>query len=94
MEAGQAVTATGAFTDAGASDTHSVTFDWGDGSPTTTKSLAAGVNTFSSAAHTYTAAGDFTVTAKVTDNAGAFATRRRASASTHRTRRRPSRRSS
>src|SRR5438093_10712240 len=74
MEAGQAVTATGAFTDAGAADTHSVTFDWGDGSPTTTKSLAAGVNTFSSAAHTYTAAGDFTVTATVTDNAGAFAT--------------------
>ncbi|MDP9275571.1 MAG: PKD domain-containing protein [Chloroflexota bacterium] len=73
MEAGQAVTANGAFTD-GAADTHIVTFGWGDGSPNTTKNLAAGVYSFRSDAHTYTAAGDFTVTATVTDNAGASAT--------------------
>jgi PKD repeat protein len=70
VDAGQAVTANGAFTD-GAADTHTVTFDWGDGSPTTTKNLAAGVFSFSSDAHTYAGAGDFTVTATVTDNAGA-----------------------
>ena len=74
MEAGQAVTATGVFTDGGAADTHTVTFDWGDGSPTTTMNLGAGVFSFTSAAYTYTTAGDFTVTATVTDNAGASAT--------------------
>jgi PKD repeat protein len=73
VDAGQAVTANGAFTD-GAADTHTVTFDWGDGSPTATKNLAAGVFSFSSDAHTYTGAGDFTVTATVTDNAGASGT--------------------
>ena len=74
MEAGQAVTATGAFTDAGAADTHTVTFEWGDASPTSTTNLAAGVGSFSSDAHTYAATGTFTVTATVTDNAGASAT--------------------
>jgi PKD repeat protein len=69
LEAGQAVTATGAFTDGGANDTHTVTVTWGDGSPTTT---AAG-NPFTSAPHTYTDAGNFTVTATVADNAGATA---------------------
>ena len=76
MEAGQAVGATGAFTD-GAADTHTVTLDWGDGSPTTTMNLVAAVFTFgtdSTNAHSYTGAGDFTVTATVTDNAGAFGT--------------------
>jgi PKD repeat protein len=73
MDAGQAVTANGAFTD-GAADTHTVTFDWGDGSATATKNLAAGVFSFTSDPHTYTAAGAFTVTATVTDNAGASAT--------------------
>ena len=74
IDAGQPVTATGVFTDGGATDTHTATVDWGDGSPTTTKNLAAGVFSFTSDAHTYTAAGDFTVTATVTDNAGASAT--------------------
>ena len=74
MDAGQAVTANGAFTDAGAADTHTVTFEWGDASPTSTTNLAAGVGSFSSDAHTYAATGTFTVTATVTDNAGASAT--------------------
>jgi PKD repeat protein len=73
VDTGQAVTATGAFTD-GAADTHTVTFNWGDGSSNATKNLAAGVFTFTSDAHTYTAAGDFTVTVTVTDDAGASAT--------------------
>jgi PKD repeat protein len=73
VDAGQAVTASGAFTD-GAADTHTVTFNWGDGSSNATKNLAAGVFSFTSDAHTYTAAGDFTVTVTVTDDAGASAT--------------------
>src|SRR6266581_82167 len=74
MDAGQAVTATAAFNDGGAADTHTVTMDWGDGSAATTTNLAAGVFSFSSDAYTYTAVGDFTVTLTVTDNAGASAT--------------------
>jgi PKD repeat protein len=73
VDAGQAVTANGAFTD-GPADTHTVTFNWGDGSSNATKNLAAGVFSFTSDAHTYTAAGDFTVTVTVTDDAGASAT--------------------
>ena len=74
MDAGQAVTATAAFKDGGAADTHTVTIDWGDGSAATTTNLAAGVSSFSRDAYTYTAVGDFTVTLTVTDNAGASAT--------------------
>src|SRR5713101_7008424 len=74
VEAGQAVTATGTFTDSGAADTHTVTVDWGDGPPTTTLNLAAGVFSFTTGAHTYATAGNFTVTATVVDNAGASAT--------------------
>ena len=46
MDAGQAVTATAAFKDGGAADTHTVTMDWGDGSAATTTNLAAGVLSF------------------------------------------------
>src|SRR5437870_3341563 len=74
VEAGKAVTATGTFADNGAADTHTVTVDWGDLSPTTTLSLAAGVSSFTTGAHTYATSGDFTVTATVADNAGASAT--------------------
>lgn len=74
IDAGQAVTATGAFSDPGAADTHVVTVDWGDLSPATTIRLAAGVGSFTTAPHTYAAAGDFTVSATVTDNGGLTAT--------------------
>src|SRR5262249_56780354 len=40
-------TVTGAFTDPGVLDTHTVVIRWGDGSPDTTLNLAAGVLTFS-----------------------------------------------
>src|SRR3989442_7243897 len=42
MDAGQAVTATAAFKDGGAADTHTVTMDWGDGSAAPTTHLSAG----------------------------------------------------
>src|SRR5204863_10224089 len=48
--------------------------DRGDGPPARRMNLPAAVPTFTTAAHTYAAAGDFTVTATVTDNAGATAT--------------------
>lgn len=73
LDSGQAVTATGAFGDGGAADTHTVTVDWGDGS-TSTMYLAAAAHDFATPPHTYAAAGDFTVTATVADNAGATAT--------------------
>ena len=73
LEAGGAVTATGAFTDGGAADTHTVKLDWGDGSPLTTLDLAAGVGNFTTDPHTYAANGEYTVSAIVTDNAGAWA---------------------
>jgi len=72
LDAGGAVTAVGTFTD-GAADTHTVKLDWGDGSPLTTMDLAAGVFTFTTEAHTYAANGDYTVSAIVADNAGAWA---------------------
>jgi PKD repeat protein len=74
IDMGQAVTATGTFTDPGAADTHTVTVDWGDLSATTTMNLAAGVGSFTTTPHTYSGAGDFTVTLTVADNGGATAT--------------------
>jgi len=73
VEAGGAVTATGRFTDGGTNDTHTLKLDWGDGSPLTTLDLAAGVFNFTTEAHTYAADGDYTVSAIVTDNSGAWA---------------------
>jgi PKD repeat protein len=70
LEAGGAVTATGAFTDGGANDTHTVTLNWGDGSIPTT---APAVSPFTTDPHTYMGVGNFEVTATVTDNAGATA---------------------
>lgn len=43
----------GTFTDPGVLDTHTVLIDWGDGGPTTTLSLAAGVLSFGPVLHTY-----------------------------------------
>ncbi|MDQ1635061.1 MAG: large repetitive protein, partial [Frankiaceae bacterium] len=67
---GSAVTVSGSFTDPGA-DGHTVTFTWGDGG-SDTRTLAAGVRTYTSPSHTYadnnrTAAG-YPVTVTVTDD--------------------------
>lgn len=74
VDAGQTVTATGAFTDKGAADTHTATVDWGDLTPAWTQNFAAGPGSFTTTPHTYATVGTFTVTLTVTDNAGASAT--------------------
>ncbi len=58
------------FTDPGTLDTHTVTWNFGDGSTPTTTSLAAGVTGAVSSSHVYTVAGTYTVTLTVTDKDG------------------------
>jgi PKD repeat protein len=69
---GTAVTVSASFTDAGANDTHTATVDWGDA----TSSPAAvneGAGTLSGA-HTFAAAGTYTVSVTVTDDDGGTGT--------------------
>ena len=72
---GDSTALSGSFNDPGTKDTHSVSIDWGDGSPTTTLSLAAGVTNFSGISHTYannqTGDAPYTVSVMVTDKDGA-----------------------
>ncbi len=74
------VTLSGSFTDPGTLDTHTVVIDWGDGSPPTQLSLAAGVLTFS-ATHQYlddnptgTSSDVNTISVTVTDKDGGSGT--------------------
>lgn len=64
---GEIVTLFVAFTDGSATDTHSVTWDFGDGTPP--------VSGTSEINHRYAASGTFTATGTVTDHQGAVATR-------------------
>ena len=61
------VTATATFADPDAGQSHTVTFDWGDGSTPSTVNVAAGVMQ-ASATHAYVAASTYTVTCTVADN--------------------------
>jgi DNA/RNA endonuclease G (NUC1) len=56
------------FSDAGAADTHTVTFNWGDGS---TSTVSAGLTTQAVGSHVYAAPGFYMVKATVTDKDGA-----------------------
>jgi len=67
---GTALTVSANFTDAGTLDTHSASFDWGDGTSsagTITESSGAGST---SASHTYATAGLYTVALTLADNDG------------------------
>jgi len=68
---GTSVSLSGAFTDPGTLDTHTATWDWGDGSATTSGTVteANGSGTVSGS-HAYTAAGVYTVNLTVTDKDG------------------------
>ena len=63
----------GSFTNLAATDTHTVTIDWGDGTAPVAVALATGQTTFPSSAefsHTYTTAGDYSVVVTVADDDG------------------------
>jgi hypothetical protein len=67
---GQTVRLTGNFTDPGLADAHTATINWGDGSPVTVLPITpVGTRTFQ-AAHTYGAAGFFTISMTVRDGDG------------------------
>jgi hypothetical protein len=61
---GTSVDMTGAYSDPDAGDTHTATWDWGDGSEPTEGSAADGT---ASGAHTYDTPGVYTVTLTITD---------------------------
>lgn len=64
------LTFTAEFTDVGTTDTHSVVWDWGDGTASAgTITARNGVGT-ASGSHVYKAAGVYTITITVTDNDG------------------------
>jgi hypothetical protein len=73
MPAGSSAAITANFTDAGALDTHSCAFVWGDSSGSTTVSASSGSCT---AAHTFSAAGVYSVVVTVTDDDGGAASSR------------------
>ena len=64
------------FTDAdpgGTAGDYSASVNWGDGSPTTPAAIRAGAGFVVDAAHTYAAAGSYTITVTITDAGGARA---------------------
>ena len=64
--AGTAINFNGSFTDPGTLDTHTIEWNFGDGSPTVNGTLTP--------THTYTSSGNYTVTLTVTDDDGGVGT--------------------
>jgi hypothetical protein len=67
-EEGEEVTVSGAFTDVGTLDTHTVSLDWGDGTVTAGTVVEAGGNGTFSGGHAYSSGGIFTVSITLTDD--------------------------
>jgi len=63
----QSLTLNGQFTDPGVGDAHTASINWGDGSAAQIVNLPAGILQFS-ANHTFTVAGNLTITATVSDD--------------------------
>jgi len=63
---GSTVSFNGSFTDPGTLDTHTIAWNFGDGTPTVTGTLTP--------SHAYTSGGDYTVTLTVTDDDGGIGT--------------------
>jgi PKD repeat protein len=70
VQVGQSINATVEFSDPDVGDTHTLALSWGDGSTTTASATVPSMST----SHTYTSPGVYTVTATITDAAGAFDT--------------------
>lgn len=66
VQIGQTITATAAFTDPDSEDTHTVLWDWGDGSTDIVPAMPPTVSAF----HNYASPGVYTVTVTITDAAG------------------------
>ncbi len=73
LEVETSVTGTLSFSDPGSRDTHTGTFDWGDGSTSAAAILESNGSGSASASHSYTTAGVYTVTVAVIDKDGAVA---------------------
>jgi len=71
---GTALNVSANFSDAGTLDTHSASFDWGDGSNSPGTTAESNGSGSTSAAHTYATAGLYTVTLTLADNDGATST--------------------
>src|SRR5438270_2541937 len=69
LTAGESVGFSGSFSDAGALDSHTVTWNFGDGSTATTAYGPGGAGPFSTS-HAYASAGAYTVTLTVSDDDG------------------------
>ena len=71
---GQTATAIGSWIDPSRGETYTVELDWGDGSPKTLRTFAGQFRDFS-LPHVYLRGGNYTLTAKVTDDDTGFGTR-------------------
>jgi len=76
LQVNNATTAQASFTDPGVLDTHTATWDWGDGTTPTNGTVVEsnGSGTVGADSHTYTTAGVYTVTLTVTDKDGGVGT--------------------
>jgi probable HAF family extracellular repeat protein len=79
---GATVSVTATFTDANGSDSHTASFDWGDGQTSLATVTADGGNGSLSGSHRYQSAGEYIVSVTVTDNGGLSAVLSSAAAAT------------
>src|SRR6266568_9508422 len=74
VQVNTAVSASARFTDGDTTDTHTASWNWGDGSSSTIGSVtepSGAIPGLATGSHTYTAAGIYTITVTVVDNDGA-----------------------